>query len=194
MSAVSYSAALEAARTLAASNDQTPPPVTAIVEALLFAGTQPLSAEAACGVVRGLTTEAFRDSLQDLAQRYRQQHRPYAIQETATGYQIALKTRFRSIRERLVAGPREARLSMSALDVLAIVAYRQPIAKSALDALRGEESSSILRQLVRLGLIAIESTDAETKESTYGTTPRFLEVFGLKSLDELPQTMDLQKI
>jgi segregation and condensation protein B len=79
--------------------------------------------------------------------------------------------------------------------VLALVAYRQPATKQEVDSLRGYDSGSLLRQLVRRGLIAIvQRADAAQREVAYGTTPRFLELFGLTNLDDLPQTEDLQKL
>jgi segregation and condensation protein B len=93
---------------------------------------------------------------------------------------------------------REARLSPAAIDVLALVAYRQPATKQEIDSIRGTESGHLLRQLVRRRLIDIvhrtESLLEKKREVSYGTTERFLELFGLKSLDDLPQTQDLQKL
>ena len=72
-----------------------------------------------------------------------------------------------------------------------MVAYRQPVGKAEIDAIRGTDSASVLRQLVRLGLIAVRHrAEAATREVRYGTTPRFLHVFGLGSLDELPHLGD----
>jgi len=79
--------------------------------------------------------------------------------------------------------------------VLALVAYRQPIAKADIDSQRGHESRGPLQQLVRLGLIALErQPDGAPKDATYATTPRFLELFDLHSLEDLPRTGDLQQL
>jgi segregation and condensation protein B len=78
--------------------------------------------------------------------------------------------------------------------VLALVAYRQPITKQEIEALRGGESTSALRQLVRLGLIAVQRGEADQREVVYRTTTRFLSLFQLRSLDDLPRTQDLQKL
>jgi len=94
--------------------------------------------------------------------------------------------------EKVFGGVREARLSTQAIDVLALVAYRQPATKVEIDSLRGAESASLLRQLVRRGLIQVMyRAEAERKEVSYGTTARFLEMFGLQSLDDLPKTQEL---
>ena len=79
--------------------------------------------------------------------------------------------------------------------MLALVAYRQPASKQEIDTLRGADCGSLLRQLVRRGLIAVvHRGDADRREVTYGTTPRFLELFQLRSLDDLPQTQELQRL
>ena len=95
------------------------------------------------------------------------------------------------LQEKVYGAVREARLSTAAVDVLALVAYRQPVTKNEVDGLRGAESGGILKQLVRRGLAQVVFRgDAAQKEVMYGTTPRFLEMFGLQSLDDLPKTQD----
>jgi segregation and condensation protein B len=158
---------------------------------MLFVGGAPLTAEAAGSAIRGLTPDAFQNAIDSLIRRYRRQQRPFAIQPRDGGFILALLPAYRGLRERLFGGPREARLSQPALDVLSVVAYRQPVGKAEVDALRGTDSASVLRQLVRLGLIAVRHrAESELREVRYGTTPRFLHVFGLTSLDELPRLGD----
>ena len=90
--------------------------------------------------------------------------------------------------------PREARLSKAAREVLALIAYQQPVTRAAIDGQRGGDSGAAVRQLVRLGLVAVVPAADGGKESAYGTTARFLELFGLRSLDDLPQTDDWQQL
>ena len=130
-----------------------PPAFEQILEAMLFVGGPPLTAETAAMAIRGLTEEAFHQSLHELNRRYRRQKRPYAIVSRENGYVLELLPAYRHLRERIYGGPRTVRLSQAALDVLAIVAYRQPLTKAEVDALRGQESGPQLRQLLRLGLI-----------------------------------------
>jgi len=171
----------------------TPPPLVRILEALLFVGGLPLTSQRACQVVRGMTAEQFTQGIDELNRAYRRQNRPYGIRLRDQGYVLELKPKFRGVTERLFGGVREARLSTQAIDVLALVAYRQPATKMEIDSLRGGESGSLLRQLVRRGLIqVVYRAEAERKEVSYGTTPRFLEVFGLQSLDDLPKTQELE--
>jgi segregation and condensation protein B len=171
-----------------------PPPAERIIEALLFAGGQPLTAELASQTIRGMDAPAFKAVIDELNRQYRRQARPFVIQSRPEGYVFALKSGFDALRERLTAGPRAAKLTVPQLDVLAAVAYKQPVTRSEVDALRGADSAAILRQLVRLGLIAIQDNVPGVDEPAFNTTPRFLEVFGVRSLDDLPRTDDLQKI
>ena len=172
-----------------------PPPLHRIIEALLFVGGAPLTHEKLRGIIRGITSEQFQQVVDDLQRDYRKQNRPYHIESKGKGVILTLRQKYQAVQTRLLGGLREARLSNSAVDVLALVAYRQPATRSEVDSLRGAESAGILRQLVRRGLIQVlHRADAAHNEATYGTTPRFLEMFGLSSLDDLPRTQDLQQI
>lgn len=172
-----------------------PPSLEQLLEAMLFVGGHPLTAEQARTVIRGLSVERFHEAVDALNRRYRVQRRPYAIEARNGGFVLAVMPRYRSLRDRLFGGPREARLSPAALDVLAAIAYRQPIGKAELDALRGTDSASPLRQLVRLGLIAVRHRgESGSRDVRYGTTPRFLQLFGLTALDELPRLGDTQHV
>jgi segregation and condensation protein B len=174
---------------------QTPPPPMRIIEALLFTGGVPLTTAQTCEIIRGLTAEQFLQAVDALNQDYRRQGRPYAIGPQGQGYVLTLRPRYRKVVEKLYGSTREARLSPAAIDVLALVAYRQPATKQEVDSLRGAESGALLRQLVRRGLIAVvQRADAAQREVAYGTTGRFLELFGLASLEDLPRMQDLQQV
>src|SRR6202020_1877912 len=108
-----------------------------IIEAMLFIGGQPLKAEKACEIVRGLGIDQFRESIDMLNRVYRLQNRPYVVAASEQGYTLSVRPRYRSIKEKIFGGPREARLTQAALDVLALVAYRQPAAKNEIDTIRG---------------------------------------------------------
>jgi segregation and condensation protein B len=172
-----------------------PPTPRQIVEAFLFVGGPALTAERAAEAVRGLSEVHFREIVAELHSDYRRQGRPYAVLAKEGGFVLALRPRFRPVLERLHGTTREARLSQAAVDVLALVAYRQPATRGEVDSLRGIDSAAVLRQLVRHGLIAqVRRAEAGQREVAYGTTPRFLELFQLRSLDDLPRTEDLQKL
>jgi segregation and condensation protein B len=94
----------------------------------------------------------------------------------------------------MIGAPRAVKITGPLLDVLAIIAYRQPVTRNEIDSLRGYESAGLVRQLVRLGLIKVEKPLPGNTAATFGTTQRFLELFALTSLDDLPKTADLQKL
>jgi segregation and condensation protein B len=179
----------------AAFSETAPPPLLRIVEALLFVGGVPLTAARACETIRGLTEEQFTETVAALNAEYRTQGRPYLVQAQGPGHVMLLRPRFQWVLERLYGGQRAARLSAASIDVLALVAYRQPATKQEIDTLRGTDCGSLLRQLVRRGLIAVvQRADAHGREVSYATTPRFLDLFKLRTLDDLPQTQDLQRL
>lgn len=170
------------------AEEEAPPSPMRIVEAILFVGGSALTPERASEIIRGLEPAHFRDLIDELNRCYRRQARPYAIRETEKGYVLDVRPSFQSVAERFTGSPKEARLTQAAVDVAALIAYQQPIAKSEIDALRGMDSAAPVRQLVRLGLVAVARRgDGKQKEVFYGTTPRFLEVFGLRSLEDLPR-------
>jgi segregation and condensation protein B len=175
------------------AHEETPPPLERIVEALLFVGGAPLSAAAACEAVRGLTPEQFAQAVASLNRAYREQGRPYRIQPGAQGHELVLRPGFRWVSERMYGSIREARLTQPQVETLALVAYRQPVTRQEVDSARGADSLSLLRQLVRLGLIAVQRGGSEG-EVHYGTTARFLSLYGLRGLDDLPRTQDLLKM
>jgi segregation and condensation protein B len=141
-----------------------------------------------------LTPEQFTDIIDDLNRAYRQQGRPYRVHLRDQGYELMLQPRFRHVTERLYGAAREARLSPAAVDVLALVAYRQPVVRAEIESLRGGDAGGVLRQLVRLGLIAVQRDEANARAVVYVTTARFLSLFELRSLDDLPRTQDLQQL
>jgi segregation and condensation protein B len=182
----------EASSSQASPEPEAPPPLERIVEAFLFVGGSPLTAEQACNSIRGLTPDAFAQAVETLNRDYRAQGRPYRILPRDQGYELSLVPRFRPVVDRLYGFNREARLSAAALDVLALVAYRQPVTRQEVESLRGADSASVLRQLVRLALVAVQRS--EGGEVSYNTTAKFLQLFDLSSLDDLPRTQDLQRL
>jgi segregation and condensation protein B len=168
------------------SDQPSPPPLDRIVEALLFVGGPPLTAEGACAVVHGLTPARFHEAAARLNLAYRAQGRPYRILPRGGGLEMVLRPAFLALKGRLHGAAREARLSQAALDTLSLVAFRQPVTRKEVDALRGADSLPQLRQLVRLGLIAVRGGE----EAAYTTTRRFLETLGIESIEDLPRAED----
>jgi segregation and condensation protein B len=125
-------------------------------------------------------------ALQTLEQQLQQQG-AIQLMRLAGGYQLATKPEYAPYIVRLL-NPPPKRLSRAALEVLAIVAYQQPVTQAEIDALRGVDSSHTIRQLVAKGLLKeVGRKEAPGKPVLYGTTPQFLHYFGLESLEELPE-------
>jgi segregation and condensation protein B len=169
------------------------PDLTAVVEAILFVGGPPVAVERICQVLRGVDPEQVAEAVAELNRRYRRQRRPYEIRLAPGGYQMALRTRYASYLARLTARSRTVRLSQAAIEVLALVAYRQPITAQEIDAIRGSDSSGVLRQLRRRNLVATTSEpEGASKVPKYVTTQRFAELFQLQDLADLLKLQDLQ--
>jgi segregation and condensation protein B len=162
---------------------------------MLFVSSTPLTAQRAAEVIRGLTPDQFEETIAQLNRSYREQGRPYLIRQHEGGKVLMLRPRYRFVVEKLYGGPKEARLSQAAVEVLSIVAYRQPVTRADIESLRGKDSAAPLRQLVRLGLVEVVGrAEGSGSAVRYGTTPRFLELFGLSRLEDLPESDDLSRL
>jgi segregation and condensation protein B len=165
-----------------------------VLEALLFVGGKPLTIKALGTVLRGEFDAVFIETaIEQLRDRYAHQNRPYEIRLTDGGYCMQLRSDFEPERNRVYGfGPRQVRLSQDTLEVLSLVAYRQPISRRSIEEIGKRGAGSHLRQLLQRELVVLErgKGDAE-KDVTYRTSPRFLQLFGLRRLEELPQIEDL---
>jgi len=167
-----------------------------IVEAMLFVGNdanEPLPAARMAELMRDVEPEEVVTLIDRLNQRYTAAGCPYFIAHEGSGYRMTLRGAFHTLRNRLYGRVREARLSQAAIDVLAIVAYKQPLTGEDIGQLRGKPSGHLLSQLVRRGLLRIERKQDQRRVAWYHTTDRFLAFFRLESLDDLPRSEDLDR-
>ena len=178
----------------AARRQAVPEPVAAvtprqILEALLFVGGEPLTTRKLSNVLRGEFSPEYIESLLDeLNALYSREGRPYEIRLGDGGYRMTLREDFERIRRKSYGlGPKEVKLSQEAIEVLAIVAYHQPVTVAAVEELGKPGCGGVLRQLLRRELIAVERTAGKQREVVYRTTPRFLSLFSIRSLNELPR-------
>jgi segregation and condensation protein B len=151
----------------------------------------PLIAKSVAAMMRGVTTREIHDLVKDLNATYDEQNSALHIKSVGKGYVLALREEFHGLRERFYGEIREKRLSQAAIDVLAIVAYNQGISRNEIDGMRERPSQSILRELVRREILRLERLDEKPRKSIYYTTERFLDVFGLEHIDDLPQALIL---
>jgi len=165
-----------------------------ILEAMLFVGdreNRPLSLKRACELIRNLSETEALEILADLNERYYREGAPYKIVRDGEGFRLSLLDSYGDIVAQFGGKTKEFKLSQSAIDVLALVAYKQPITFDAILEVRSGAASA-LSQLVRRDLISVEKQTVEKKKiSVYRTTDRFLKLFNLKSLDELPVIGDI---
>jgi segregation and condensation protein B len=171
------------------------PSVTAeqILEACLFVGGPSLTATKLAGILRGdYTSERVEGALGTINTRYQEEGRPYELRYESGGYRLALLPDYERVREKVYGqGPKEVRLSQETLEILALVAYHQPVTEVQLADLGRPQAGPTLRLLLRRELLVIERNSQDGKEIRYRTTERFLSLFGLKSLAELPRPDDL---
>ncbi|MBX9789578.1 MAG: SMC-Scp complex subunit ScpB [Pirellulales bacterium] len=177
-----------------------------IVEAMLFVGSptnEPLTAQRIAGLMRGVRPVEIEEVVRELNETYAANRCPYEIVSTGAGYRLALPGEFDALRTRVVHRGRQVRLSESATEVLAVVAYNEPLTAEEVDKLRGRPSGALLRQLLRRQLLILERPDEESAgrgagaqprtTPRYRTTPRFLELVGIESLADLPRVQEIEK-
>ena len=164
-----------------------------VIEAAIFVGGEPLTSKKLCYMLKGdYDLDAVERAIEDLNLQYIDEARPYEFRLGEGGYRMVLREEFERIRNRVFGiGPREVKLSQDVLEVLALVAYRQPITSEEIEELGKEKPTPLLRQLLRRELISLERDIENRKRVTYSTSKRFLSLFGIGSLDELPQADEL---
>jgi len=167
-----------------------------ILEAMLFVGhpaNEPLTAKQVASLMRGVLPREIDELVRELNDTYAAEGTPYRIESEGAGYRLTLEREFAGLRDKFLGRVREARLAPTAVDVLAIIAYNQPIGRDEIDRLRNKPSGTILNQLVRRGLLRVDLPDERARRPIYYTTDRFLELFGLQSLDDLPRSQEIER-
>ena len=161
----------------------------ATVEAALMAADEPLTARRLT-TVAGLTDAAeSRRLVARLQALYEQDGSAFQVEELAGGWQLLTKPEYHPWLSRLRRAGAEARLTPAMREALTIVAYRQPITRADLDAVRGVQSGDVLRQLMERGLVRLAGRDETLgRPQLYGTTKKFLQTFGFKNIRDLPPT------
>lgn len=160
-----------------------------ILEALLFVGStggEPLTSGQIAALMRGVRPAEIDCLVRELNTLYHERRTPYFIAAEGAGYRLRLRDEFARLRDKFYGRSRRARLSQAAVEVLSLVAYHEPITAERVRELRGTGSGPILSQLVRRELLKLERTP-EHPRGSYSTTPRFLKLFGLESLSDLPR-------
>lgn len=166
-----------------------------IIEALLFASDKPLSSDRIRTVIKDITPQQIEEAINSLNEKYQTGGHCFAIKKIARGYQMYTLLDFAPWIKTLFSHTRREKLTFPALEVLSIVAYKQPIVKSEIDHFRGVNSEGPLFTLLDRKLITIVGRKpAPGRPLLYGTTPEFLTHFGLNDLDDLPKMEELEMI
>ena len=167
----------------------------AIVESLLFVSPDPLSVQRLVAVIGDVKKADIDRALRSLAEDLEQEGRGIRLAEIAGGYRLVTKQEYSAWIKRLDKTKSTAKLSRSALESLAIIAYKQPIVKSEIEEIRGVETSGVVRTLLERKLVRIVGRkEVPGRPIMYGTTKYFLEHFGLNDLSQLPPLREFKEL
>jgi segregation and condensation protein B len=180
-----------------------------VIEALLFSAQKPLSIRELVAAIKGTAAEdpaaaepnelarateaEVAAALEQLKMEYVQEQRAFQIVEKAEGWQLATDPAFAPWVRQLFPAPKPARLTAPALETLAIIAYRQPVTRADVEAVRGVNIDGVLQTLIERGLVKIAGrAEIPGRPLLYETTQFFLDHFGLRNLNELPNVEELR--
>ncbi len=164
-----------------------------IIEALLFSSDVPLTFTRVKELIGEISVEDFAADLEELEQFYRGSNRAFGVARVAGGVQLNSRPEYSPWVRRLLKDRLRTRLSRSSLETLAIIAYRQPIARAEIERIRGVDSEGVLGTLMERGLATVGGRATTVgRPLLYVTTQDFLRHFGLNSLDDLPKLRELQ--
>jgi segregation and condensation protein B len=169
--------------------------VKKIVEAVLFAADSSVPLDKLCAYIEEADRKQIREALKELSGQFDAEQRPYALAEVAGGWQIYARPEYSKWIRELHKGRIPTRLSQAALETLAIVAYKQPIVRAEIEAIRGVDSSGVLATLMRRDLITIAGrAPGMGRALMYRTTKEFLRYFGLNFVTDLPRLEEFAEV
>jgi segregation and condensation protein B len=168
--------------------------ILSAVTALVFASPEPIAARRLAALLENPAGARIEAALASVRERLSQSGLPLELREIAGGFQILTTPEMGETIQRLFKARKAERISPAALETLAVVAYRQPVTKAEIEAIRGVQGGPILRTLIDRGLVRVAGhADVPGHPLLYATTREFLERFGLASLGELPRDAELTK-
>lgn len=168
--------------------------LSAIIESLVFTAESPLSTDRLCDLLLEFERGEIKSALADLVNQHQERAGGFELVEVAGGWQFRTRTALHSYITRHIK-TRAAKFSQSALETLAIIAYRQPITRAEVEHLRGVDCGGVLKSLLEKHLVRIlGKKDIPGRPLIYGTSKEFLEIFGLKDLKSLPTLREIQAL
>jgi segregation and condensation protein B len=174
--------------------------ITKYIEALIFAAAQPISIEEIKSVLEEALGQTFlipfiEEQINEIIERYEKADSPFQIQQINEGYIYLSKPEYQDLITVYLKQADRKKLSNAALETLAIIAYKQPVTKLEIEQIRGVNSDYLLQKLLDKELISIcGRSDAPGRPLLYGTSDKFMNYFGLKSISELPKLRDLKEV
>jgi segregation and condensation protein B len=171
----------------------TEPTLKTILEAILFASDEPVPIEKLADAAGDdVNVDQAREALHELAADYDAGGRAFAVQEVAGGYQLFTRPEFSKYLKKLLRARSDAKFTQAALETLAIIAYKQPVTRATIEDIRGVAAGDLVRTLMEKGLVRVTGRSEQLGRALlYGTTKKFLQVFGLPSIKELPSDKQL---
>ncbi|MEN6386999.1 MAG: SMC-Scp complex subunit ScpB [Phycisphaerales bacterium] len=182
---------------LAAESQALPQDITieSVIEAILFATDEPLSVDRLVNIAQfNGGAKQIKKCIETLNQQYVETKRSFRIEEIAGGFQMMTLPEYNNWLKNMLKQRSDNKLSPAALETLAIIAYKQPIIRADIEAIRGVACGEIVRTLMYKGLVKIAGkAEILGRPLLYGTTKKFLQVFGLSDLKDLPKAEDLKQ-
>ncbi len=167
--------------------------VESVVEAVLFASDEPLSAARLANIVE-TDTKQVRQHIKNLNEKYQANSNAFRIEQIAGGCQMLTLSPYNHWLKKLLRVRSDNKLSAAALETLAIIAYKQPVIRADIEVIRGVAAGEVIRSLAYKGLVKIVGrAEVLGRPMLYGTTKKFLEVFGLNTLKDLPKVEELKR-
>jgi segregation and condensation protein B len=164
-----------------------------VVEAVLFAGDEPLSADKLADIAE-TSPKQIRQHIQNLNDKYTANGHAFRIDQIAGGFQMMTLSCYGHWLKKLLRARDDGKMSPAALETLAIIAYKQPVIRADIEAIRGVAAGELIRSLMYKGLVKITGrAEVLGRPMLYGTTKKFLEIFGLNTLKDLPKIEELKK-
>lgn len=166
-----------------------------VVEAVIFASDEPITADQVKGIVEDTTAAQVKKSVTELNHEYSQQNRAFHIIEIAGGFQMVTRESYAQWIKRLYIRKNRSRLSQAALETLSVIAFKQPVSKTEISAIRGVNCDGVVKTLLERKLIAIAGRDeGPGRPLLYKTTKEFLRYFGINSIEDLPKPREIEEM
>ena len=166
-----------------------------IIEVLIFASDEPLPVKQIRDFIEDVAPKEIKQAVDQLNHDYKQTERTFQIIEVAGGYQMVSRPNYAPWVKKLFQGRSKNRLSQAALESLSVIAFRQPVSRTEIDAIRGVNSDGVVRTLLERKLVRITGrAEGPGRPLLYATTKEFLRYFGVNSVDDLPKPKEIEDL